>query len=130
MISGLIPRIFSCRGSVAIKKLFVCFLFFFVCGAVHAQRLTINIDKGGRNPTPIAVVPFSWSGAGFSGDQVAEIVSSDLYRSGQFKPIDKQNMLSFPHTEQEVVYRDWRMSGAEYLVAGQLSLQRPHSVHV
>ncbi len=103
------------------KKVFVCFLFFLVCGIANAQRLTINIDKGGRNPTPIAVIPFSWSGAGFNGDQIAEIVSSDLYRSGQFKPIDKQSMLSFPHTEAEVVYRDWRMSGAEYLVTGQLS---------
>lgn len=103
------------------KKIILSFVFFFACTSVYAQRLTINIDKGGRNPTPIAVIPFSWSGSGFSGDQIAEIVSSDLYRSGQFKPIDKQSMLSFPHTESEVVYRDWRMTGAEYLVTGQLS---------
>lgn len=102
------------------KKTLAGVLLFLVCSVVGAQGLTIRIDKGGRNPTPIAVVPFAWSGAGFNGDQIAEIVSSDLYRSGQFKPIDKQNMLSFPHTEAEVVYRDWRMSGAEYLVTGQL----------
>ncbi len=106
---------------IAMKKIAAGFLFLLACSVVNAQRLTINIDKGGRNPTPIAVIPFSWSGAGFSGDQVAEIVSSDLYRSGQFKPIEKQNMLSFPHSESEVVYRDWRMTGAEYLVTGQLS---------
>lgn len=103
------------------KKIVLSLVFFFACTTVYAQRLTINIDKGGRNPTPIAVIPFAWSGSGFNGDQVAEIVSSDLYRSGQFKPIDKQSMLSFPHAESEVVYRDWRMSGAEYLVTGQLS---------
>lgn len=102
------------------KKLFVSLVLFAVSGAVLAQGLTIKIDKGGRNPTPIAVVPFSWNGSGFNGDQVAEIISDDLYRSGQFKPIEKQNLLSFPHTEAEVVYQDWRMSGAEYLVAGQL----------
>jgi TolB protein len=95
-------------------------LFFLFSGLVAAQGLTIEVKKGVRNPTPIAVIPFAWSGAGFNGDQIAEIVSDDLYRSGQFKPIDKKNMLSFPHTDAEVVYRDWRMSGAEYLVTGQL----------
>lgn len=95
------------------------FLFLF-SGFVVAEGLTIEVKKGGRKATPIAVVPFAWNGAGFNGDQIAEIVSNDLYRSGQFAPIDKKNMLSFPHTEAEVVYRDWRMSGAEYLITGQL----------
>jgi TolB protein len=88
---------------------------------VHAEGLTIEINKGKRDPTPIAVIPFSWSGAGFSGDQMAEIISSDLYRSGQFMPIEKNNMLSFPHSENEIVYRDWKMSRADYLVTGQLA---------
>jgi TolB protein len=91
-----------------------------LCNSALAQNLTIKINSGSRNPTPIAVVPFSWNGAGFSGDQLAEIVSSDLYRSGQFAPTAKDNMLSFPHKDSEVVYRDWRMSGAEYIVVGAL----------
>ena len=91
-----------------------------LCSSLQAENLTIQVNRGARNPTPIAVVPFSWNGAGFSGDQIADIVSSDLYRSGQFAPIAKENMLSFPHRDAEVVYRDWRMSGAEYLVVGSL----------
>ncbi len=93
---------------------------FLFSNVVSAESLTIQVTKGNRNPTPIAVVPFSWNGAGFSGDQIADIASSDLYRSGQFAPITKENMLSFPHRDTEVVYRDWRMSGAEYLVIGSL----------
>ena len=89
--------------------------------SITAENLTIQVTRGVRNPTPIAIVPFSWNGAGFSGDQIAEIASSDLYRSGQFAPIAKNNMLSFPHRDTEVVYQDWRMSGAEYLVIGSLS---------
>jgi TolB protein len=96
-------------------------LLFLLSGFAQAESLTIEVKRGERNPTPIAVIPFAWSGAGFNGDQMAEIISSNLYRSGQFMPIDKKNMLSFPHTEQEVVYRDWRMSGAEYLVTGTLA---------
>ena len=95
--------------------------FFLVCSSLtQAESLTIEIKKGVRNPIPVAVIPFAWSGAGFSGDQVSEIVSSDLYRSGEFMPIDKQNMLSFPHGESEIVYHDWKMSRADYLVTGQL----------
>lgn len=102
-----------------LPRLFILLLL--LCSStVFAENLTIQITRGARNPTPIAVVPFSWNGAGFSGDQVAEIVSSDLYRSGQFAPIDKNNMLSFPHRDSEVAYRDWRASGAEYLVVGSL----------
>lgn len=102
-----------------LPRLFI--LLVLLCSnTAFAENLTIQINRGARNPTPIAVVPFSWNGAGFSGDQVAEIVSSDLYRSGQFAPIEKNNMLAFPHRDSEIVYRDWRMSGAEYLVVGSL----------
>ncbi|HQQ75194.1 MAG TPA: Tol-Pal system protein TolB, partial [Pseudomonadales bacterium] len=55
-------------------------LFFLLSGLVAAQGLTIEVKKGVRNPTPIAVIPFAWSGAGFNGDLIAEIVSDDLYR--------------------------------------------------
>ncbi len=88
---------------------------------LSAESLTIEVTRGKRDPTPIAVVPFAWSGAGFNGDQMAEIIASDLYRSGQFMPIDKTNMLSFPHSESEIVYHDWKMSRADYLVTGQLA---------
>jgi TolB protein len=100
--------------------LLVCGLLLVGTSLVQAESLTVEIKRGVKNPFPIAVIPFAWSGAGFSGDKVAEIVSSDLYRSGEFMPIDKQNMLSFPHSESEIVYRDWRMSRADYLVTGQL----------
>ena len=65
-------------------------LLLLLSGFAQAEGLTVEIKRGERNPTPIAVVPFSWSGAGFNGDQMAEIISSNLYRSGQFMPIDKK----------------------------------------
>src|SRR5690554_5860140 len=84
-------------------------------------RLTIEITSGMDNPTPIAIVPFAGS-LGLSED-IQEIVSADLLRSGFFRPVPKTDMLSMPKSEAEVFYRDWRMLGASYLVVGQMTQQ-------
>jgi TolB protein len=84
-------------------------------------RLTIEITSGMDNPTPIAIVPFAGS-LGLSED-IQEIVSADLLRSGFFRPVPKTDMLSMPKSEAEVFYRDWRMLGASYLVVGQMTRQ-------
>lgn len=84
-------------------------------------RLTIEITSGMDNPTPIAVVPFAGS-LGLPED-IQEIVSADLLRSGFFRPVPKTDMLSMPKSEAEVFYRDWRMLGASYLVVGQMTQQ-------
>ncbi|WP_439135522.1 Tol-Pal system beta propeller repeat protein TolB [Pseudomaricurvus sp.] len=83
-------------------------------------ELTIEITQGMDNPTPVAVVPMAWSGPAL-GENVSEIVEADLRRSGQFRPIPKTDMLSFPRTEADVFYRDWRILGSEYLVLSRLS---------
>lgn len=92
-----------------------------MAGWAMAQDMTIEVTRGKKAPTPIAVVPFAWSGGGFNGDQMAEIIGMNLYRSGQFQPIAKENMLSFPHSANEILFRDWRMSGAHFLVTGKIS---------
>lgn len=97
-------------------------VFIFILGlfATPAMaRLTIEITSGVDNPTPIAVVPFSGS-LGLSED-IQDIVSADLVRSGFFRAIPKNDMLSMPKAEAEVFYRDWRMLGASYLVIGQMA---------
>lgn len=85
-----------------------------------SAELTIRITKGVDDPTVIGVVPFSYSGSGALPENVAEIVSNDLRRSGQFGPLAPENMLSFPSLPQDVVYRDWRLLGSEYLVIGSI----------
>ncbi|MFT6254560.1 MAG: TolB protein [Granulosicoccus sp.] len=85
----------------------------------HAE-LTIRISKGVDNPTVISVVPFNYTGGQSLPEDVANIVSNDLRRSGQFSTIDPSNMLSFPSLPEDVVFRDWRLLGTEYLVIGDI----------
>lgn len=86
-------------------------------------ELTIEITQGRDNPTAIAIVPFAWQGSGLLSEDVAAIVESDLYRSGQFAPLSRDDMLSMPTEQSEVFYRDWRAINVDYLLVGKL---KPH----
>jgi len=85
-------------------------------------ELQIEINQGIENPTPIAVVPFAWQGVGSAPEDVAQIVDSDLARSGQFSPVSRRDMLSYPTRESEMYYRDWRAIAAEYVLIGRVSV--------
>lgn len=90
-----------------------------VLGSARAE-LTIEITQGMDNPTAIAVAPVGWSGDPLAED-ISSIVEADLRRSGQFSPIAKEDMLSFPRFGDSVFYRDWRVLGSEYLVVSRLT---------
>jgi TolB protein len=85
--------------------------------SAHAV-LTIEITQGAEVGIPIAVVPFSWQGTDKPEHAVSDIVTMDLARSGRFAIVPKENYLSSPHTNNEVVFKDWRISKAEALVIG------------
>jgi TolB protein len=85
-------------------------------------QLQIEITRGVDNPTPIAVVPFGWSGAGASPEDVARIIDSDLARSGQFSPVSRRDMLSYPSRGSELYFRDWRAINSDYVLIGRYEL--------
>jgi TolB protein len=86
-------------------------------------QLTIEISQGADNPTPIAVVPFAFQGAGTPPEDLAAVVDGDLARCGLFAPIARTDMLGRPSSESEVFYRDWRAINAEYLLLGRVTSQ-------
>jgi TolB protein len=88
--------------------------------AVHAA-ITIEIDRGYDNPRKVAIVPFAL-GPGVGGENPASIIAFDLARSGQFAPTPTSDMLSLPTQSSEVLFRDWRVLGDEYVVIGRSEL--------
>ncbi len=94
---------------------------------VNAE-LTIEITQGVDNPTSIAIVPFGWQGSGIPKEDVSGIVQADLFRTGQFAPVDRDDMLSSPQQQSEVYYRDWRALGVDYLLVGRLIPSENHMV--
>jgi len=99
------------------QRLIGC-VFLLVSALAHAE-LTIEITQGVDKPTPIAVVPFAWGGNFALKEDVAQIVSDDLGRTGLFSMMNRNNMLSFPSQQNQVFYRDWRVGGTEFLLIGR-----------
>lgn len=87
--------------------------------AAQAQ-LTIEITRGVDNPTRIAVAPLELAGGASFSEDISRIIENNLRRSGQFEPVPREDMLSFPDREADVHFRDWRMLDAEYLIVGRV----------
>ncbi|MDC1287513.1 Tol-Pal system beta propeller repeat protein TolB [Gammaproteobacteria bacterium] len=83
--------------------------------------LTIEITEGVDSALPIAVVPFDTSrlGSKFPVD-LAEIVASDLNRSGVLKSMDRGALPASPHYSKDVQYSRWRNARQDYLVVGRV----------
>lgn len=80
------------------------------------------VITGGRDSaTPIAVVPFGWQGGNVLPEDMSEIIGNDLRNSGFFEPIPRQNMISLPTQASEVIYRDWKALGAQYVLVGSIA---------
>ncbi|MCO4757954.1 MAG: Tol-Pal system beta propeller repeat protein TolB, partial [Oceanospirillaceae bacterium] len=93
-------------------------------------ELRIEVTQGVDKPTPVAVVPFSWSGGYGLSEDVAGVIGSDFARSGLFAVMDQDNMLSNPSRQNEVAFRDWRTAGQEFLVIGRMSPAKDNAVRV
>lgn len=100
-----------------LSAVFTCLLF---VGTAKAQ-LVIEITSGADQLLPIAVVPFGYTGVDALPEDIAQIVESDLSRSGLFQPIPRSSMLSMPSKEADVFYRDWRLLKSDYVVIGSIN---------
>ena len=83
--------------------------------------LDIVITEGVDAARPIAVMPFVWDGPGQAPQQLADIVKSDLTRSGSFSPL---HGLSLPKADISTVAgfssSQWATVEAEALLVGHV----------
>ena len=101
--------------------LFTLLAWLVTAPAVFAEEseLRFTIKGGNKSALPVAVVPFATEGGGSPVD-IAEVVRSDLERSGQFNPMPPADMPSRPATLTDVNFKDWRVLGMENLVLGKV----------
>ncbi len=93
-------------------------LLLVLVGVARAE-LTIEITRGAEGALPIAVVPFGTQGPPPPVD-VAQVIAEDLRRSGRFAPLERGDMIAFPHSGREVSFRDWRLLDVGSLVVGRV----------
>jgi TolB protein len=75
---------------------------------------------------PVAVVPFDTSRLSSKLPvDIAEIVASDLNRSGVLKTMARDQLPATPHYSNQVQYSRWRNAQQDYLVVGRILEKTP-----
>lgn len=95
-----------------------------LCTALTAQaQLKIEITSGVTDPIHIAVVPFAGGlpAAPTAGADAASVVQNDLEGTGRFRGMPWSQMKVRPSQASQVVIPDWRASGNDYVVVGQVT---------
>jgi TolB protein len=104
--------------------LFRTALFLLLCvaaGGARAQGLTVDIVNGNPSAIPIAVVPFAVESAGLPPDtDVAAVIAANLNRVGQFRALDRRDVVEYPAREADVKFATWRVLKQDFLVVGRL----------
>ena len=101
-------------------RLIAAFVLAFMAMQAHAQTLKIDV-QGVAQPTPVAIVPFGWTGSRPEMPlDVAAVISADLKRSGRFAPIGEEKMLQKPTSGADVDFDDWGFVNVEAVVVGSV----------
>ncbi|MBR1480171.1 MAG: Tol-Pal system protein TolB [Alphaproteobacteria bacterium] len=91
----------------------------------EAFALKIEINRGQVAPDPIAIVDFYGEGGEDSevGNEMGDIIRSDLELSGLFLPIDPATFLETKQTlcEKGANIKNWHVLNARFLVYGKIS---------
>ena len=103
-----------------LNKLRVSIILLALLGSYANAELVIDV-QGVAQPTPVAIVPFGWTGATPAMPlDVAEVITSDLRRSGRFAPIGEEKMLQKPTSGADVDFDDWGFVNVEAVVVGSV----------
>lgn len=106
---------------IYIQKISFALLLLLACSGLLQAQLEIEIVKSEVDALPIAVVPFAWNSAQPApATTVDEVISADLYRSGLFAPLARQDMIDRPTAPVDVRFGTWRLLNTDALVIGQI----------
>lgn len=99
-------------------------LFFFLLlasSAVAQNTLDIQIIDGRESAIPITIVPFAWESAGFpDSTDMAEVISNDLTRSGQFRGSPRSDIFDRPSRGSDLNFATYRQLKQDYVVVGRI----------
>ncbi|MCU4675408.1 Tol-Pal system beta propeller repeat protein TolB [Catenovulum sp. 2E275] len=87
--------------------------------------IEILITEGLDSAQPIGIVPFEYKGTAQMPQNIAEIISADLMRSGKFNAIKPQDMPQHPVSSAEVDFSAWAERNIDTIVIGQVKDVRP-----
>ena len=83
-----------------------------------SAALEIEISGGSAQQIPIAVVPFGNAVA--AKENISDIISADLKRSGLFRILETRGMANLPTTAAQIKYAEWTALQAQAVVVGNV----------
>jgi len=87
--------------------------------SVSHAALEIEISGGNAQQLPIAIVPFNQD-AVKNQENIANIISADLRRSGMFRVLETAGVASKPSAMSQVKYSDWASLQAQAIAVGKI----------
>jgi TolB protein len=103
------------------QKVIYAVFFLLVSQLAHA-KLEIEIIQGNAAALPIAVIPMQWRASDPRPETgVADVVSSDLHRSGLFDPLEEKDMVDRPVDAESIRFGTWRLLKVDYVVIGHVN---------
>ncbi|MFD2179958.1 Tol-Pal system beta propeller repeat protein TolB [Veronia pacifica] len=104
------------------KRFFLGIALLFVSATQTAYAgLELVITEGIDSARPIAIIPFKWQGQGQAPRDLSDVISSDLQRSGKFKPVPVNLMPQTPYEDNDINYNEWTAMGVDSLLTGKVS---------
>nr|WP_241664551.1 Tol-Pal system beta propeller repeat protein TolB [Ningiella ruwaisensis] len=98
----------------------LCVLSLLSFSNLSNAKLEIVITQGMNNARPIAVVPFKWNGTSTLPEDISEVITNNLRRSGKFNPMGLSDMPQFPTADDEVNYNAWADKGIDTVLVGSI----------
>ena len=98
------------------------FLYTFLHAITAAAVIRVEVTQWLETAHPIAIVPFVWDGTHAPPQDIAQIVSADLTRSGKFAPVALAELVARPKSSADIAFSNWKTGGIEHLVIGKLKI--------
>ena len=102
---------------------FIRVTFFFTIALFAATvnaALDIEISGGSAQQIPIAIVPFG--DASSAKENISEIISADLKRSGLFRVLETRGMANLPSSASQIKYSEWTALQAQAITVGNVEM--------
>ena len=107
-------------------KIFLIFLTFLAL-SIEA-KLKIEISQGSKDLPKIAIVPFKSNTK--IGESISMLIRDNLTLFGEFRALQKNEMLSFPSKEENFFYRDWNILNVDYVVIGNFQEENSQFINI
>ena len=82
------------------------------------SELVLEITKGSDNPYSVALINFE--GSKSATNEITNTIKNDLNRTGEFKILENNKLLSIPKNVENINYSDFKILGIDFIVMGSV----------